>query len=86
MKDFSQKVLDEVCTIQRGTTRSYKDIAIAIGSPKSARAVGSILRKNIDPKIPCHRVICSDGSVGSYNGINGKSKTELLYTEGFIVK
>lgn len=55
------------------------------GSPLAWRAVGNILKRNYNPKIPCHRVIRSNGSLGGYNqGI--KKKKELLEKEGLIKK
>jgi O-6-methylguanine DNA methyltransferase len=51
------------------------------GRPNAARAVGTILRKNSDTQIPCHRVIKSDGSIGRYNGLQGE-KQKLLRREG----
>lgn len=54
---------------------SYKQVAEKAGSPRAYRAVGNILNKNYDPKIPCHRVIRSDGKLGGYNrGIEKKEK------------
>ena len=49
-----------------------------------ARAVGSLMAKNTDKNVPCHRVIRSDGSIGSYNGLKGKSKKQLLIDEGYL--
>ena len=55
--------------------------------PKSARAVANAVGKNpLSPKIPCHRVIRSDGSIGGYSGKGGiKTKKKLLKNEGIIV-
>jgi O6-methylguanine-DNA--protein-cysteine methyltransferase len=50
---------------------------------KAYRAVGNILNKNYDPKIPCHRVVRSDGKTGGYNR-GDKKKIELLKKEGVI--
>lgn len=83
-KDFKQKVLDIVKGIPKGKTMTYKEVAKKAGSPNASRAVGSIMSKNKDLKIPCHRVIRSDGKIGEYNGLRGKSKLELLRTEGFV--
>ncbi|HBY73960.1 MAG TPA: hypothetical protein DEG44_04710 [Candidatus Kerfeldbacteria bacterium] len=52
-------------------------VAQKAGQPRAYRAVGSILSKNADPSVPCHRVIKSDGSVGGYNGLLGKKKALL---------
>ena len=70
-------------TIPRGTVKTYKQVAIAIKSPKSARAVANACGKNpYAPKIPCHRVIRSDGGLGGYSGRGGiKTKLRLLRSE-----
>jgi O-6-methylguanine DNA methyltransferase len=82
-KEFKQKVLEVVKVIPKGKTMTYKEVARRAKNPLAYRAVGSILAKNFDPKIPCHRVIKSDGSLGSYNrGI--KNKIKLLRQEGAI--
>ena len=75
---------DEIKKIPKGKTKSYKQIAIAIGSPKSSRAVANACGKNPDPIItPCHRVIASDGSIGGYTAVGGvKAKKNLLAQEG----
>jgi len=67
MKNFSEKVYAVVSKIPSGKTLTYKEVARRAGSPHAYRAVGNILNKNYDPKIPCHRVIRSDGSLGGYN-------------------
>jgi O-6-methylguanine DNA methyltransferase len=53
------------------------------GSPKAYRAVGNILNKNYDPKIPCHRVIRVDGSTGGYNR-GSAQKIKILKLEKAI--
>jgi len=69
--------------ILKGQALTYKEVAKKIGHPKAYRAVGSALNKNINPKIPCHRVVRSDGKIGGYNkGTNYKLK--LLKTEKFF--
>jgi O-6-methylguanine DNA methyltransferase len=67
MRTFTEKVLAVVKKIPRGKTLSYAAVAKRAGSPRASRAVGSILKKNFDPVIPCHRVIKSDGTLGAYN-------------------
>ncbi len=79
--NFSQKVLEVVRKIPRGKVMIYKEVAIKAGSPRAARAVGNILNKNFDSKIPCHRVIRSDGSLGGYNRAT-RFKKSLLAKEG----
>jgi O-6-methylguanine DNA methyltransferase len=64
---FQRHVWDELRRIPWGQTRSYGDIASAVGKPGAARAVGSANRANQIPiLIPCHRVIKADGSLGGY--------------------
>lgn len=79
---FNRKVLRIVGKIPRGKTMSYKKVAELAGDPKAYRAVGNILNKNYNPKIPCHRVICSDGKIGGYNR-GAKKKIFLLRKEKF---
>ena len=87
---FQKKVWNELKTIPFGATRSYIEIAIAIGHPNSARAVANACGKNPCPiKIPCHRVIRSDGSLGGYSaegGINAKEKLLQLENVGNLGK
>ena len=80
---FQKKVWQELLKIPKGQTRSYKEIAIAIGNPKAARAVANACGKNPYPiKIPCHRAIRSDGSTGGYSGFGGSTtKLRLLKEE-----
>jgi len=80
MKSFKEKVLSAVKKIPKGKTMTYAEVAKKAGSSKACRAVGSILNKNYDSSIPCHRVIRSDGSIGGYNRGN-KKKEELLKKE-----
>ena len=64
---FQQKVWDYLSTIPYGKTVSYKDEAIAIGSPKGCRAVGAANGKNnIAIIVPCHRVVNEGGKLGGY--------------------
>lgn len=83
MNSFSEKVYQVVRGIPKGKTLTYKEVAKLAGSAKAYRAVGSILKKNYDSSIPCHRVIKSNGDLGNYNRGNQKKK-ELLKDEGAI--
>lgn len=85
-RNFSQKVLEVVKKIKKGNFLSYKEVAKLAGNEKAARAVGNILAKNKDPKIPCHRVIKSDNEVGGYHGLRKYTwqKVALLLKEGAI--
>ena len=80
---FQLKVWKYLKTIPKGTVKTYKQVAIAIKRPKSARAVANACGKNpYAPKIPCHRVIRSDGGLGGYSGRGGiKTKLSLLRSE-----
>ena len=80
---FQIKVWKEITNIPKGKTKTYKEIAINIGHPNSARAVANACGKNpYVPQIPCHRVIRSDGKLGGYSGKGGvKKKAELLKAE-----
>ena len=81
--DFQRRVWKEISKIPFGETRTYKDLATAIGKPNSSRAVANACGKNPYPVIiPCHRVIRSDGKLGGYSGVGGvKKKKELLKLE-----
>ena len=80
---FQLKVWKYLKSIKKGTVKTYKEVAIAIKRPKSARAVANACAKNpYAPQIPCHRVIRSDGSLGGYSGRGGiKQKLKLLRYE-----
>ena len=85
--DFQIKVWKYLLKIPKGKVKTYKEVAIGIKSPYSARAVGNAVAKNpYAPKIPCHRVIKSDGSIGGYSGKGGiKTKKKLLKKEGITL-
>jgi len=79
--DFKKQVLEAVRNIPAGDTMTYKEVAEDAGRPGAARAVGTIMRRNYDPDVPCHRVVRSDGKLGGYNrGVD--RKVELLHAEG----
>jgi len=80
---FQDNVYEVVKKIFKGHIMTYKQVAKIIGSPEAARAVGNALNKNRDSKIPCHRVIRSDGKIGGYRE-GEKKKRELLIKEGAI--
>ncbi|ASJ52181.1 [Fe-S]-binding protein [Brevibacillus formosus] len=74
---FQKAVWNELSNIPYGETRSYKDIALAIGAAKAVRAIGGANNRNPIPVIiPCHRVIGSNGSLVGYGG--GLSIKEYL--------
>lgn len=65
---------------------TYATVAAAAGSPRAQRAVGTVMAKNHDASVPCHRVIRSDGSLGAYNRGGPEQKKRLLEAEGVHVK
>ena len=69
--------------IPKGSVKTYKQVAIAINKPKSARAVANACARNpYAPNIPCHRVIRTDGGLGGYSGRGGvDQKLKLLRSE-----
>ena len=75
--EFQQKVWKALQEIPYGETRTYGEIAVAIGNPKAARAVGMANNKNpIGILIPCHRVVGANGKLVGYAG--GMEKKEFL--------
>lgn len=85
MVSFREKVFRVVRKIPPGNFLTYKEVARLAGRPRAWRAVGNILNKNKDPKIPCHRIIRSDGKIAGYKeGL--RKKAYLLKKEGVIIK
>ena len=80
--NFAERIRDAVRQIPKGETRTYGQVAAAIGHLGAARAVGTIMRDNYDPTVPCHRVIRSDGKIGEYNRGGPEKKLALLRAEG----
>ena len=84
---FQLKVWNYLKKIPKGKVKTYKQVAIGIKSPNSARAVAKACAQNpYSPKIPCHRVIRSDGALGGYSGRGGiKQKLKLLRSEKVLI-
>ena len=82
---FQLKVWSYLKKIPKGKVKTYAEVAKAIGKPKAVRAVANAIGKNpFPPKIPCHRVIRSDGKLGGYSAKGGiKTKKKLLKNDGF---
>jgi AraC family transcriptional regulator of adaptative response/methylated-DNA-[protein]-cysteine methyltransferase len=79
---FQQRVWDALRRIPAGETRSYGELAAALGNPKASRAVGGANGANhVAVLIPCHRVIAADGTLGGY-AYGLEIKAELLRREG----
>ena len=84
---FQKKVWNYLKSIPKGKVKTYKEVAIAINMPKAARAVANACAKNpYAPKVPCHRVVRTDGNLGGYSAPGGvKTKKKLLKKEGFFI-
>jgi O-6-methylguanine DNA methyltransferase len=74
--------------IPKGKVTSYGELAVAVGQPKAARAIGSIMHVNpYAPVVPCHRVVHKDGRIGGFGDRRGVArKIELLAAEGVHVE
>jgi methylated-DNA-[protein]-cysteine S-methyltransferase len=86
--DFEQRVYASLCEVPRGSVTTYGLLAERVGSG-SARAVGQALRRNpFAPRVPCHRVIRADMSIGGFQGAESGAcvagKRELLAKEGVL--
>jgi O-6-methylguanine DNA methyltransferase len=79
---FSEKVYQVVKAIPKGKVMTYTEVARKAGNAKASRAVGTLMAKNFNPLIPCHRVIRSDGTIGNYNRGGAMAKRLLLQKEG----
>ena len=84
---FQVKIWKYLMKIPFGSVKTYSQVAKAIGKPLAVRAVANAIGKNPFPiKIPCHRVIRSDGLLGGYSGKGGiKNKKLLLKREGITL-
>ena len=84
---FQLKVWNYLVRIPLGSVKTYSQVAKGIDKPLAVRAVANAIGKNpYAPRIPCHRVIRSDGSLGGYSAKGGiKTKKMLLKKEGIIL-
>lgn len=80
---FQQAVIAATRAIPHGETRTYGEVALAAGSPKAARAVGTVMSSNRLPIIvPCHRVVASGQLLGGYTSPQGlELKKHLIRIE-----
>lgn len=84
-KNLKNKVYSFLSRIPKGKVSTYKEVALAVGSPRAYRAVGSILNKNKDTlNIPCYKVVRSDGFVGGYR-LGSLRKEQLLKRDGIEI-
>jgi len=75
------EVLKATAAIPRGETRSYGEIARAVGRPRAARFVGNVMARNPFPVIiPCHRVVRAGGDIGQFGG-GAELKARMLALE-----
>jgi O-6-methylguanine DNA methyltransferase len=82
--NFTENVKKIVQGIPKGSVMTYKEVATAAKRPKAARAVANFMAKNYDPKVPCHRVIWSDGRLGGYNRGGVEAKRIILINENAL--
>ena len=82
--NFESRCYGVLRSVPRGKVTTYSAIAKALKS-RAYRAVGNAMKKNRDPRIPCHRVICSSGDVGNYNR-EKQMKIRMLKKEGIKIK
>jgi len=83
LTEFQKAVYKVVLDIPKGEIRTYKWVAIKIGKPLASRAVGNALNKNpYINRVPCHRVVRSDGSIGGY--AKGTHKKKILLKREFV--
>lgn len=86
LSPFSRAVLDATARVPFGETRTYGDIARAIGKPGASRAVGNALNRNPIPLIvPCHRIVPTGDGIGKYAG-GVETKVRLLTLEGALTQ
>lgn len=82
LTEFEKSVLAELEKIPFGRVTTYQNLAKRLGKPNAARAVGNALNKNPwAPRVPCHRVVKSNGELGGY-AFGIKKKMALLRKEG----
>jgi methylated-DNA-[protein]-cysteine S-methyltransferase len=84
--DFDRRVYDATRTVQSGKTITYGDLAIRLGLPGAAQAMGQALGRNpFAIVVPCHRVVASDGKVGGFSANGGvTTKRQMLVIEGAL--
>ncbi|MGP9017492.1 methylated-DNA--[protein]-cysteine S-methyltransferase [Streptomyces sp. BR1] len=81
--DFQRSVWEQLCRIPYGETRSYGELAEALGNPNASRAVGLANGKNpVGIIVPCHRVIGSSGSLTGYGGGLDRKQRLLAFEKG----
>lgn len=85
VKSFNERCYSVLKKVPKGKVTTYKEIAKALGT-KAYRAVGNAMNKNpYAPKVPCHRVVKSNGEVGGFAS-GTKKKIQMLRKEGVEIK
>jgi methylated-DNA-[protein]-cysteine S-methyltransferase len=80
---FEARIIEAIRAIPYGETRSYRDVAATAGAPRAARAAGNVCAHGtLELIVPYHRVIASDGTIGSYGSDGIGVKRRLLALEG----
>jgi O-6-methylguanine DNA methyltransferase len=79
MSELKTKIFEYLKTLKKGELTTYKKLSEKFNS--HPRAVARILASNKDKNVPCYKVIYSNGKLGGYNGLLGKSKEELIHAE-----
>ena len=84
-QNFHERCYKALVNVPKGKVTTYREIARHLGS-KGYRAVGNAMNRNPHaPKVPCHRVVRSDGNLGGYAG-GIKKKIDLLRKEGVAIE
>ena len=76
MNQKKQKIFSYLKTLKKGEITTYKKLAEKFNS--HPRAVAMMMKSNKDKSVPCYKVIRTDGKIGGYNNLLGKTKEELL--------
>lgn len=86
IKTFAERVYELTRQIPPGKVATYGQLATLAGTPKAARAVGMLMKRNPDaPRTPCHRVVAADGQLTGYSGGEGLiTKLAMLQQEGVL--
>lgn len=82
--NFKARVLQVVSRIPKGKILTYKEVARRAGNEKASRGVGAMMHINVNPRVPCHRVVGSNGWIGGYRG-GTRRKIAILKKEGVDV-
>lgn len=86
MKSLDSRVYRNLMRVPRGRVTTYKELALSVGMRNGQRAIGRIMNRNPNPiKVPCHRVVRSDRSVGGY-AYGEPAKKNILSAEGIVIK